>query len=342
MHNLFLSFFLLIQALIPCFQDYEIHKPSATNKVFRSLDGGQTWQDISDGLPEKFAPGCIYVDNTEVLLGSDIGIYRSRTNTGSPNWIKDVYQGNGISDIFPGKAGRYARTYEDGFLQEVMNSGVWIPKYKEFNGYWVRSISETQDGTIFITTDKGVYKSTDQGKNWKMIHADEQVMSLVEADGVMIGAAFKGLLRSTDKGEHWNYVLTDSGSIRKLGIINGHFYAITNGVGEWNKIMSDTDGMANSLLISKDKGLTWQNMDKSLTAGRFVYDLTKRPPVQFINDVEQLGEYLFCSLDSGIYRSSNQGKSWVLVFSSKDKKMFNFAVSGKVIYAIYGSILGGC
>jgi photosystem II stability/assembly factor-like uncharacterized protein len=60
---------------------------SSTNKVFKSTNGGQTWQNITGNLPNVPCNVIIYQPNTDnrVWVGTDIGVwYRGDTD---PNWV---------------------------------------------------------------------------------------------------------------------------------------------------------------------------------------------------------------------------------------------------------------
>jgi hypothetical protein len=46
-------FFTLVFPITDSKQKPTKHKPGVANIVFKSTDGGKTWQDISQGLPEN-------------------------------------------------------------------------------------------------------------------------------------------------------------------------------------------------------------------------------------------------------------------------------------------------
>ncbi|MCA1481418.1 hypothetical protein I6F37_41555 [Bradyrhizobium sp. NBAIM08] len=77
-----------------------------------------------------------------------------------------------------------------------------------------------------------------------------------------------------------------------------------------------------------DGGKTWQAIDAGLKGD------------QRTASIVQLGENFFCGHPDGIFRSSDKGKTWKLIRSSVDNKVFNLFVSGNIIYAIPRS--GGC
>jgi len=312
-------------------------QPTAANIVFQSTDGGQTWQDVSAGLPVDFGVGRIFADGSEVFLASESGLYHSSTALVAPKWEKELFLNEKISDVFPGQNGLYASSYRNGFFKGILGTGIWTPMHNALKDKTVRTVFETPNGNIFVGCESGIFKSTDGGSTWKQVF-DEGVNSFAASGDVLICGSYRGMLRSTDGGEHWDLVLTGAGGAYNTKLIGVRFVTITDGDKPWNEASSD--GMTNRLYSSADNGKTWQRMDEGIAQIRIgdeMFDFF--PPTRVINDIEQAGEYLFCSLNAGIFRSSDWGKTWELVRPSNGKKMLNLAVSGKVIYAV---VVVGC
>ena len=143
-------------------------------------------------------------------------------------------------------------------------------------------------------------------------------MKIVESTGVLMATSQKGILRSTDDGENWDCVLNEGGVGIAIERINGGFAAINYNTGsETRRVRTSYDG-----------GKTWQPIDDGL------------PATLSIASIIQVGDYFFCGHPTGIFRSSDKGKTWKLIFPSIEDKVFNLFVSGNVIYAILRS--GGC
>ncbi len=298
-------------------------KAGAANIVFKSTDGGQTWQDISEGLPEPVQDEygiyreVFFANDNGLYLTAGNGIYHSKPNSKAPFWNKAFFPDE-HSSITPGKTGIFAYNYNGQFLQKINGTGVWSPIFTNLQEKKVRTVFETAGGTLFIGSDKGLFKSTNSGKTWKQVHTGGWVMKLVESTGVLMATSMRGIIRSTDDGENWDLVISEGGVGIAVERIKGGFAAITY----------NTASKTRRVRTSYDGGKTWQPIDARL------------PATLSIASIIQVGQYFFCGHPTGIFRSSDKGKTWKLLLPSIENKVFNLSVSGNVIYAIPGD--GGC
>ncbi len=295
-------------------------KAKVANIIFKSVDGGQTWQDISEGLPENlqadgFERDGFFATDSDLYISAGNQMYRSKPNSTAPIWEKEISPDNHGS-ITSGKTGIFTFNYGGQFLQRS-GSGLWMPMYTNFPQKMVRTVFET-GGAAFIGCDTGLFKSTDSGKTWQRVYSGGWVMKMVESNGVLMATSQSGIIRSSDGGENWENVISEGGVGIAIERIQGGFAAITcNTRSETRRVRTSYDG-----------GKTWQPIDADLPASLYIASIT------------EAGEYLFCGHPVGIYRSSDKGKTWKLLLPSIDDKVFNLSVSGKVIYAIPRS--GGC
>lgn len=355
---------LLFSFLFSCNQAVEIPRASyltdslhtqhtdstgTANIVFKSTDGGQTWQDISEGLPEPVidvygvSRNDFFADDNGLYLTAGTEIYHNKPNFTAPFWTKEIFPDE-HSNIAPGKAGIFAYNYwGSGIFQKTKGTGVWSPVFTNFQEKRVLSVFETAGGTIFICSDRGLFKSTNSGKSWKAVGV--MVGKLAESNGVLVTTNQRGILRSTDEGENWDLVIGEGGVGIDVECIKGGFAAINY----------STAAKTRRVRTSYDGGKTWQPIDAGLQA-QIIIDSPWRPinagnpaqgadsgwhpkeaalPVQeYKTSIIQVGENFFCGHSDGIYRTADKGKTWKLILPSVKGKMFKLFVSGNVIYAI--------
>jgi photosystem II stability/assembly factor-like uncharacterized protein len=308
--------------LDPIGQGFGTAGQPAAKIIFQSADGGQSWQDISAGLPGDMPADetveCFLAHNGEVLLSTEQGLYRSLSSSAVPVWGKDFVLTERTIALFPGRTGPYALSIRSGFFQN-MAKDIWAPAFADLKkSQMLRTALEAPDGAVFVGCDNGIFKSADQGKTWKHVFETGWVREIVESGGVLIATNQGGILRSTDGGEHWDVVLSEGGVGIAAEVIEGGFAAITY----------NTESETRRVRISADGGKTWQPIDAGL------------PPSSLIASIKQLGKDFFCGHPDGIFRSSDRGKTWERILPSIGKKVFNLSVSGKVIYAVPRN--GGC
>lgn len=325
-------------------------KAAVANIVFKSVDGGQTWQDISEGLPEPvidvYGAGRndFFADDNGLWLTAGNGIYHNKPNSTAPFWTKEIFPDE-HSNIDHGKVGIFAYNYwGSGIFQKTNGTGVWSPVLTNFQEKRVLSVFETSGGTIFIGSERGLFKSINCGKSWK--HTGVMVGKLVESNGVLLATNQRGILQSADDGENWALVISEGGVGIDVERIEGGFAAINY----------STAAKTRRIRTSYDGGKTWQSIDAGFP-GQAIIDSTWRsinvgnpaqgnaisswhptealpPAPEYKTSIIQVGENFFCSHSDGIYSTSDKGKTWKLVFPTLKGKMFKLFVSGNVIYAI--------
>ena len=340
--NIYILAFLLLftvsssSLLLDSHPDPKTEKAGTAKIVFKSTDGGQTWQNISKGLPENLRKDgirgdSIFANDKGLFLRVGNGLYHSTPNATAPFWTKEIFPGV-HSSIATGKSGIF---YWGVNLKKTNGTSVWSPIFENIQASRMRSVFETAGGTIFIGTDRGLFKTDNSGKTWKHVHAGGLVGHLAESNGVLVSTSKRSIIRSTDNGENWAVVISEGSVVFDVKPIKGGFAAITAG----------SELGTRSLRTSYDTGKTWQPIDAGLQDKVLIDSIWRtwddRPRVQaFQTSIIQVGENFFCTHPGGIFRSSDKGKTWKLLFPSVGNKVFNLFVLGNVIYAIPS--MGGC
>ncbi|GAB3906900.1 WD40/YVTN/BNR-like repeat-containing protein [Mucilaginibacter boryungensis] len=324
-------------------------KSGLLNIVYRSTDGGQTWQNISAGLPKNLqrtgiGSDVFFTNDHGLYVRADNGLYHSEPNSTASFWTKEIFPGK-QRNIAPGKNGIFAYDFRGQFLQKMNGKNNWSPTYTNFQEQAIRlngtidwmythykekqvsSLFETAEGTVLIGSNNAIYRSTNSGKTWKYVHVGGWIMKMAESNGVLLALSSRGILRSIDDGENWERVISEGDAGIAVERIDGGFAAIA-----YNTITK-----TNTVQISKDYGKTWNVIDEGLqpswNSSLFIKIGLQSP--SFVSSIKQVSKYLICSRSDGIFRSSDMGKTWEkLLFPPMENKGFILSVSGNVIYAM--------
>lgn len=325
-------------------------KSAPLNVVFRSADGGRTWQNISEGLPQNLQREGVwshglFANSSGLYLRTGNAVYRTEPNSTTTFWTKEIFPGQ-QREIAPANNGILVYDFRGQFLQKINGTSSWSPiytnfqdqavridktvdwMYKNFKEREVRSVFETAGGTVFISSNNMLFRSANSGKTWEQVHVGDGSMTLAESNGVLLSTSHEGILRSTDDGQSWDQVLNEGGAGIAVERIDGGFAAMV-----YNAI-----AQTNTIHISLDNGKTWKNIGEELQPSWNTLLMKKIGLLKSSSDIlsiKQAGKYIICSRSDGAFRSSDMGKTWEkLSLPAVENMGFSLSVSGNVIYAM--------
>jgi photosystem II stability/assembly factor-like uncharacterized protein len=322
-----------------------IYVGSGDNGVFRSLDYGETWEQINNGIEYSAVYEILLLSNGELFVGSNGGgVYKS-TNCGE-SWSES---NNGIPATSQGY--RYAESFlEDtpGQIFTGTHSGIyystnygdnWI--YKG-NGIVYNSlatcIAKDDLGILYAGIDisHGVYFSTNNGNQWQHLGLGYSIYTLGwDSDSrLYAGGSSQGLNMYIPEDTSWVQVynrgytlvevlglaLTKSENILVNTKWWGFHYTTDDGE-NWQKLnynafsevpmltINDSIiiiGSYSAIFVSNDTGKTW-----SITGNYDVRSL-------FYDSVRKI-VYVGTAIDDsgifGIFKSTDYGQSWELLYA---------------------------
>lgn len=179
-----------------------------------------------------------------------------------------------------------------------------------------------------VITGKGVYKSTNAGKNWELvglknsgqigaveIHPDNPDVVYVAAIGQAFGRnEERGIFKTTNGGKSWDKILyhSDSVGFSDLEFAPDDPNTIYAGAwrGErkpWTIISGSTEG---GVYKSTDAGATWTKLTNGLPTnliGKIDFAVSAANPDVVYANIEASDE------QGGLYRSEDRGASWEFV-----------------------------
>ena len=277
--------------------------------LWKTMDGGETWFPVTDGQVRSASvgavavsesnPDLVYIGMGETAIRGNImpgdGVYRS-TDAGT-HWTHVGFsESHGISKI------RIHPTNPD------------IVYVASFGKYSVPS------------AERGVYKSTDGGKNWRrVLFRDERSgaidIAIDRTDPNVLYAALweayrkeyqmssggvgSGLFKSSDGGETWKEITRNPGL--PLGLIGRIGVALT--AANPNRVYALVENEKGGLYKSDDAGATWtlMNDNRSIRQRAFYY-------THLFAD-HQNADVVYAQ-NTSLFRSADQGKTLTSVGNS--------------------------
>ncbi len=286
-----------------------IYVGAAAAGVWKTRDGGATWQPIADSLPTLAIAALAIAPaqpSTVYVATSGSGVYRS-DDAGS-SWQALPASPNG-----------------------EVRWGVLI-------------VSPRDPATVFMNTSNGVYRSTDSGVNWTRVFATGRVTDLVMAQGspttLFAAVAGDGIYRTINGGANW--VRTSSGlpalatgmqiTLAASRSAPDTLYAGVSASGGLQLFRTDDSGASwirkntpdDTTLYNDAVGVgaadpnvvyvTGVNLWRS-TNGGGTFTRASGPHVDhhnFYNDPVAVNT-VYALSDGGIYKSTNAGDSWAFI-----------------------------
>lgn len=241
--------------------------------VWKTLDGGRTWTNISDGY-----------------FGGSIGAV-----TVAPSDHNVIYVGGGEKTLRGNVSSGYG-------IWKTENAGkTWTPAGLPNSRHVPRIVVDPNDhntvyaavlGNIYKnTTDRGVYKSTDGGKTWSKKLYTNDLAGAVDLTidpsnprnlyattwrvqrtpySLSSGGDGSAIWKSTDYGETWKEISKNEGFAKGTLGIMGITVSAVNSDRLYAIVENKDEG---GLYSSNDAGLTWQKMndDRSLRQRAWYY-----------------------------------------------------------------------
>ncbi len=206
-------------------------------------------------------------------------------------------------------------------ISSAQLSSQWIRATDPWRGS-IHSIAAV--GTsLFVGTDGGgVFRSTDDGMNWKSLHngiPNIRVYAFAASDSNIFAGTEKGVFLSIDKGGSWTAV--------NSGLESQVVFSLA--IGRDRSGSKDLfAGTGEGVFLSTDNGQRWTEISVGLTE-------------KFVKTFAFDGTKLFAgTYGGGVFLSTNKGSSWAAVNSGlKEKSIGALFINGSTLFA--GTLSGG-
>jgi photosystem II stability/assembly factor-like uncharacterized protein len=279
--------------------------------LFRSTDGGETWEEKSAGLPTASVINVTVDSSDNVFI--DVfahGIYNSTDNGESwqpttsfplvtPPFIYSIPCASGLSaGVVVSSDNEYFYACTSGEIFASQDTGrTWELRYEHIpTNFTVKNLVIDNADILFVcTVGDGVWRSIDRGYNWQEINNglggyQTRVILAIDDQNIFSAADGAGIFKSTDGGDSWNRM--------NSGI---QFPSILSIVYHKNADVLIAGGSEGRIYRSADRGETWSQITSGLPMLGFFESL-------FYHDTTQI---VYGAVSSrGVFRSVDSGISW--------------------------------
>jgi len=295
--------------------------------AWKTSDAGANWQHINKGMIDDSDVFSVIVDhdNPSVVFASACsGIYRSENGGNLFTKIQGI----------PFSARRTRVLKQDPANENIIyagtTEGLW--KSTDLGKVWKRVsdpevvvndvlIDPRDSRRVLLATDRsGVMASTDGASTWTTSNHGyaHRYVSAILADnkdastlyvGVVNDREYGGVFHSNDAGQHWSqkaaglggkdvFALKQAPSGMLVAGTNHGMYALERNASEWHPM--------NVLLLESTLKTPRQGLHKAVTTTAFQQSQLESR----VNDLELGSDRWLAATTTGIYSSTDQGKTW--------------------------------
>lgn len=229
--------------------------------VWRTKDGGQTWENISDGYFGG-SIGAVAVsewDNNVIYVGGGEKTVRGNVSSGWGMW-KSVDAGTTWQEIGMKNARHIARVRIHPKNPDLVYAAVMGDLYKsstERGVYRSKNGGQTWERVLFANADAGAVDLTFDPNNPRILYASTWRIRRTPYS-LESGGDGSGLWKSTDGGDSWSNISKNEGLPGGVWGISGVTVSPANSNRVW-AIIENNDG---GVYRSDDAGKTWRLINK--------------------------------------------------------------------------------
>ncbi|MFW5804674.1 MAG: T9SS type A sorting domain-containing protein [bacterium] len=307
--------------------------------LYCSFDQGMTWEIANSSLPTSPVYAILSVGE-EIYIGFDAdGVYYSPDNGNTWSELNETlfdnpYEEKSVLTLATKENKIYAGTKSKGIFSyskttkkwQDLNSGLFslaINRYMLSNNNYIQQQGiDAYNNNVYVNGEYGVYISADNGINWKYKEFNNGSIEgwtyprclKVQDNSIFVGVATAiqnqgGVYKSIDNGNNWSFFNKgiENEDVNSFTIKNENIFAAT-----YNGIFKS--GVDNANWSAINYGLNVKEIKHIVSTDKYLY-----------------AGSIYKS-QGGIYRSSDNGESWVNILPVSGVLELN--VNGDLLMAV--------
>lgn len=293
---------------------------------YRSTDNGATWNPI----PEVMQSGIRAVTTVGeyALMGDDDVIYRIDSH-GAVDLTALLDQRLGSLTAFAVSRNAIFAVTTSGLLRTTDGGFNWTRVLLDQDpiNQWFRILKLLTFGDTLIASvhQRGIYRSVDMGEHWTLVLPEKYLYGLSPSGNALFAWYTGGpLMRSADFGESWHptdgsalfgWMVKTSKAI--IGSVSWFpdFGRSTDGGETWHNGRRGINTLSTTDLLHSGDALIASTIDgpyrMHYSTGAWERTAPSEMMTRQSQAVHRHNDYLFIATGNGVFRSSNNGATWV-------------------------------
>lgn len=273
----------------------------------------RTWHPYGNGLPKQVSINHILKSNSTLFAATksygeqEYAVYQSKDL--GRNWqplglaftVGNHLAMTNINELYVATEGRG--------LWQSKNMQDWTNVNHNIRSWDVFDVIESSDGQLLAATEDGIWHQHKITKTWRPPQSRQGAAMFVQTpDGIILSSANNDLLVNSGEGDNWQRFEMQGSNVIKLYVDGSNWYVMD---------------IEKTPQYSNDSGKTWEplliNQDQA-----------------FRSLIKTSNGHLLASNRTGIYRSVDSGKHWVL--DKENMNVWHFAQNSKghLFASVYG------
>jgi photosystem II stability/assembly factor-like uncharacterized protein len=282
--------------------------------VVRTIDGGQTWQQLTDThFPDKnilnvklspFNPNILYAatETAGIYMFDDkFDQWHDKSgNIGCKKTINIAMDSLRQGTLYVGTQNGLYKTVNRGDDWKDITGQLFKSRFINLNGL---CLAGSEQNILFAGTNAGLYKSVDAGESWEEKNSDFEsfnVMSVESNNSTVYAGTIEGIYKSQDGGDTWSRMVNGM-----MALDNKKVAFDTRSCPSYVYSISDA-----GLHLTQDSGRSWQ-LKAPHKRVYSLYAITINPLnpdviyVGYIDGQDSLGQNI-----NGVLKSCDGGETW--------------------------------
>jgi hypothetical protein len=212
----------------------------------------------------------------------------------------------------------------DGYLYRTTDTGnTWFPcsNLTFYNGPEI--LTEYNTGFIYISSNLGIYRSTDEGESWSqknsglVVGGSSPFTRIAQSsNGILVASTPSGVFKSTDNSDTWIRVSFMGASVIAVNSL-GYIFA--------DKYSEDPYFYSDTLYRSTDNGMSWLKLNQQVST------------LIFINPTDDAIVTTLYNYTQNYSLSTDYGTSWDTIFSEKSPQCMSYNGSNNYFMGTSGA-----